>query len=190
MRTVCIDPGHGGVDPGAIGAKGTPESKVNLSIAWAVVRELHRAEPAIRVVMTRGGHHINPSLRARADIANRSEADAFVSIHCNAAEDPGANGFEVWTHHGKDCSDDLADVLHDVIQRAFPGLRGRMDPSDGDSDKEAGFIILRNSEVPAALVECAFITHPSEETLLNSEEWRRRMGAAIALGILNYLEVL
>lgn len=93
LRKVIIDPGHGGNDPGAIGKYGLKEKDVNLDIAKRLSRLL-RAE-GVQVVLTRSTDKFIP-LPMRAELANRSGADLFISLHANAARSRSLNGFEVY----------------------------------------------------------------------------------------------
>jgi len=94
IRTVVIDPGHGGKDPGAIGPRGTKEKDVVLKIAHKLAKELHQSLRT-RVILTRY-HDIFLTLADRTAIANREKADLFISIHCNASLKPHSKGFEVY----------------------------------------------------------------------------------------------
>ncbi len=92
---IVIDPGHGGRDPGAVGASGSREKDRTLEISL-MVRDLLRIRlPELRIVLTRTVDEY-VSLGARTRMANRNRADLFVSIHCNAAENRSANGFETY----------------------------------------------------------------------------------------------
>jgi N-acetylmuramoyl-L-alanine amidase len=92
-RTIVIDAGHGGMDSGAIGSRGTMEKDVNLHVARALAEAL-RKEKGFRVILTRNSDEFIP-LNKRTDIANHARADLFVSIHCNASQPRGALLFEV-----------------------------------------------------------------------------------------------
>ena len=96
LRTVCIDPGHGGKDPGCVSAdKKTYESRVNLDIAKRVSALIKEKCPDVKVIMTRSNDTF-VTLAGRADIANRGNADLFLSIHVNSAPSaPSANGYSV-----------------------------------------------------------------------------------------------
>jgi len=94
IKTIVIDPGHGGKDPGAIGPRGIKEKDVVLKIAHKLAKELHK-NLKTRVILTRY-HDIFLSLAERTAIANREKADLFISIHCNAGLKPHSKGFEVY----------------------------------------------------------------------------------------------
>lgn len=98
VRTIVIDPGHGGHDPGATGPTGLKEKDVNLAIAKALKRKIedNGGEFGVsRVVVTRSDDRFIP-LEERTGIAKRERADLFVSIHCNAAKNNQAHGIETY----------------------------------------------------------------------------------------------
>ena len=94
IRTIVIDPGHGGKDPGAIGRRGTKEKDVVLKIAHKLAKDLHK-NLKTRVILTRY-HDIFLPLAERTAIANREKADLFISIHCNASLKSRTKGFEIY----------------------------------------------------------------------------------------------
>jgi N-acetylmuramoyl-L-alanine amidase len=94
IRTIVIDPGHGGKDPGAIGQYGTKEKDVNLSIAFKLAQILHE-KTNLQVILTRKEDEFIP-LAERTQIANLKKADLFASIHCNSGLDKDAKGFEIY----------------------------------------------------------------------------------------------
>jgi len=98
VRTVVIDPGHGGHDPGAIGPTGLKEKDVTLAIAKALKSKLEQSGREFgisRVILTREDDRFIP-LEERTGIAKREHADLFISIHCNAAKDSDAHGIETY----------------------------------------------------------------------------------------------
>ena len=105
---ICIDPGHGGSDPGAIGPTGLKEAMVNLDVALL-----------LRDLLAHAGHKVIPtriidqtiSLKDRSFTSNANDADLFISIHCNAAVRRDARGIEAWTTVGRTKSDDWAEKI-------------------------------------------------------------------------------
>lgn len=184
---IVIDPGHGAPDGGAVGPKGTREADITLKVAHALAKEL--AARGHIASMTRSGNSRTfrsdrtADLRSRPAFANRIGADCLVSLHCNGAANPDANGFEIYTTPGRDHSDQLATAIFEAWSRMFPHQRRRTDTSDGDPDKEANYLVLRECRVPAVLVEIAFITNPQEEAFLRSPANHDAMAAAVADGI-------
>ncbi len=95
VRTIVIDPGHGGRDPGAVGPRGVKEKDVNLAIAKMLKKKLERHGIAERVILTRYDDRYIP-LEERTAIARKYRADLFISIHCNASRDRKAHGIETY----------------------------------------------------------------------------------------------
>lgn len=191
MRVV-VDPGHGYPDPGARG-KVSNEADINLDVAFFLSKILSEKFKVI-APMTRTGtkrlyrDNRNLDLSARPAMANRINADAFVSIHCNGAVAVEANGFEVITTPGQNNSDKLATAIFDSWKEAFPAQKKRADYSDGDPDKEANLKVLRETRCPSCLLELGFISNPQEEKFLLNKLNQEMMALAIAKGIIKYLE--
>ena len=171
---VCIDAGHGGSDSGAVNRKtGLKEKHVNLTVARLVKSILENN--FCSVVMTRDSDVYLP-LPARADIANRANVDAFISIHCNDADNKQANGIETFY---KGC-----EPLASGIQQQLASIPGHINRGI----KKANFSVLRRTAAPAALVECEFINHPEMGTWLSTRKAEDELALAIAHGILIYLQ--
>jgi len=96
IKTVCLDAGHGGKDPGCLGPAGAREGKVTLKIILELGKRLKAEYPDMKVIYTRDTDEFI-ELFERADIANRNKADLFISVHCNAAVNKSAYGTETYT---------------------------------------------------------------------------------------------
>jgi len=183
MLKITIDPGHGGRDPGAIGPTGVQEKVITLAVAKKVAAIL---QPVMEVILTRYDDiqlstNLSVDLTKRAELANFSLSDVLVSIHCNAATDPSAHGTETHCYPKSVRGKTLAGMI-----------QGRLIPALALTNrgvKESNFAVLRQSQMPAALVELAFISNPAEEALLGSEEFQDRAALAIAHGICDFLGV-
>jgi N-acetylmuramoyl-L-alanine amidase len=187
VKTIALDPGHGGEDPGAIGPSGLRECDVTLDLASRIgvcLRNDALVDP-LRVVFTRS--HQGASLENRALLSNDVEADCFLSIHCNAATTPMARGIEVFTSPGETDADRIATSIFEEMTAAFPDMQKRFDYSDNDPDKEARFFVLIHTLAPAVLVEVAFISNPEEEAMLRDEAFLDQMATAISTGVLRIL---
>lgn len=181
---ICLDPGHGGEDSGAVGPAGAQEKSVVLSVALHLERAL--VEMGHQPFYTRVDDRYL-SLPGRCDHANAEGADLFLSIHANAAAAAQAHGFEVWTSPGWTPADPWATEIWNSIRESFPLLRGRVDTCDGDPDKESKFYVLVNTHMPAVLIETAFISNPAEERKLTDPGWRLRMAGAIASAVYRHV---
>lgn len=172
---VCIDPGHGGTDPGAIGAgpECLREKVVNLEMAFALEAELKRLEHS--VIMTRRRDR-TLSLSARARFANRYVANVFISLHANAGASPAAEGIEVFHFPQSEAGFRIADRVLQRVSERFPDHKNR-------GIKESNFAVLRLTAMPAILLECEFITNPRQAAFLSDKDNQRSMAAAIASGL-------
>lgn len=172
---ICIDAGHGGKDPGAIGSKRTEEKKHVLDMCKMAGE--YAENQGFKVVYTRT-EDIFVSLSRRAQIANENNCDVFVSIHNNSFKDPKANGMETWSYPGSNEGLKLSKIVEKEVVIAS-GLRDR-------GCKTARFAVLRRSNMPAILVEVGFISNPYEERLLMKADFKSKIAEAIVKGICNY----
>lgn len=185
---ILIDPGHGGSDPGAV-ANGLRECDINLSVATYLATCLK--ERGVGVELTRRTDKF-VSLRGRTDLEHRLAPDLTVSLHCNAAANVGAHGFEVWTSIGLTASDRAAYHVINTIQDAFPLRKLRYDITPGeqrwDVDREKNFWMCHKTKGPAILIEMGFITNPDEAAWLGDPNTHLQMATAIAAGVGRFLQ--
>ena len=170
---ICIDPGHSGpVEPGAC-ADGFIEAALTLSIAFQLGSKF--AAKGHDVIYTRAGDIDSDGLSFRADMANAVKADVFLSIHCNAAENPDAHGVETFHYPGSSDGQRLAESIQSVLAAAaYTRDRGV---------KSADFAVLRLSDMPAVLIECGFITSAADRAVLTTHVGQERIAASIVSGI-------
>lgn len=181
-RKICIDAGHGGKDPGALGPNGERECDVALAVAMLLGGMLAER---FDVIYTRRDDTF-VELARRAQIANDGQADALISIHCNSGPEGQGDGFEVFTTPGETASDKLAVDLFTAYAGYFPHLRKRMDLSDGDADKEANFTVLSRSRCRAVLFELEFIHTITGVHFLTHPMNQARMAEALAAGVMRH----
>jgi N-acetylmuramoyl-L-alanine amidase len=182
--TVVIDPGHGGTDRGARGK--TPfceEKRVCLQTARLVKKYLDQL--GYHVVMTRNTDAFIP-LSKRVEIASQSGSSAFVSIHYNSSRNPIAQGIEIFFYDSKEdrtrsiASKKLADaILPRLIRRTAAQSRGV---------KKGNFYVIRETTMPAILVEGGFISNPQERSLLKDRAYQEKIARGIADGIDQYFK--
>lgn len=174
---ICIDAGHGGYDPGAVGPGGTKEKDVTLVISLLLAEKLRVAGQ--EVILTREGDVVKwtPSndLTKRCQIANNNKADVFISIHANAATNPAATGTETYHHVSSIAGKKLAKAVQENLIIAF-GLPDR-------GIKTANFTVLTGTNMPAILVELAFISNQAEEAMLRSAGYQEQAAEAIYRGL-------
>jgi N-acetylmuramoyl-L-alanine amidase len=179
---ILIDPGHGGSDPGAV-ANGLRECDINMAVATLLAEALTTQH---YVWKTRNADTF-VSLRARTDFEHRISPDLTISLHCNAAANTSARGFEVWTSIGETASDRAAYHVINTIQDAFPLRKLRYDITPGeqrwDVDREKNFWMCHKTKGPAILIEMGFITNPDEAAWLGDPNTHLQMATAIAAGV-------
>jgi N-acetylmuramoyl-L-alanine amidase len=181
-KVVILDPGHGGRDTGARG-NGLNEKDVNLSIALLAAEEGRRR--GLDIVLTRE-KDVEMSLRARTDLISRYDTTLFVSIHNNSNTRPNSvSGTEVYYHMQDADSRALAEAIHDSIV-AQAGTKPRGARSDSRL-YSTGLFVLRNSPVPAALVEVGYINHSGDAARLKDPSFLKTVAKAIIDGIVSYL---
>lgn len=172
-QSVCIDAGHGGSDPGALG-HGLRESDINLDVAQRLA-DLMRAS-GWTVYMTRTSDS-TVSLSARTSYANSHNASRFVSIHCNAFNQ-SAHGTETYSYtSGSSTSHSMRDRVNPQVVYALSTYNRGC--------KTAGFYVLRYTNMPAILCELAFIDNQSDAAKLGNSYYRQRAAEAIRTGVLN-----
>ncbi len=216
VRTVVIDPGHGGDEVGAVGPAGAMEKDVTLAVARRL-RAAIQNSLGYQAFLTRDTDAL-VALDDRAAVANNYKADLFVSIHCNASRAHGAHGSEVYflSYQASDDESrrlaqaegaaalplapegsDLSLILWDMAQAEHleesSALASRIQEelaevtgSQGRGIKQAPFRVLVGAAMPAVLVEIAFITNSEEEKLLVSDAWQARVAAALLRGIARF----
>lgn len=186
---VVIDPGHGGIDPGKVGAGGSYEKDINLSIAKYLKEQLQKEK--IEVIMTRETDEglyqesdVNKKradMRARMDIMNRPEVDMIVSIHQNSFSAQSSKGAQVFYQASSETGKMLAEKLQEVLISEVD-QENRRQPKANNS-----YYILKKSEKTAVIVECGFLSNPQEEKLLLQEDYQKKIAKAVKKGILEYL---
>ena len=176
---VVIDPGHGGPDPGAVGIGGLRETDVVLDISLQVSKFL--STKGVKVLMTRN-KEIDLDLPPRVVRANRSRADAFISIHANASRGNrrDVNGLETYYYTGYK-GHNLAKKIHQEIIKVAYGSPDR-------GVRRSRFFVIRRTDMPAALVEVGFVTGRIDSRKLKQANHRQKLAFAISKGILNYLK--
>jgi len=168
--TVVIDAGHGGYDRGGIPGQRVVEKEMTLDVAQRLKKVL--SANGYRVVMTRDSDVFVP-LGTRVAIANAYADAIFVSVHFNSAKRSGASGIETY-FYGRE-SLPLASAIHYFVAGGAP--------SSNRNVRRRGYYVLRKNRNPAVLVECGFLTNPSEAALAQSASYRQKLAEEIAAGV-------
>lgn len=212
-HVVAIDPGHGGIDPGTTGVRGTREKDVTLAMALVLKRQLE-ASGRYRVRLTRDRDQF-VRLRHRLAKARDSNAELFISLHADAIKNRRFRGASVYTLSevasdkeaeelaakenkvdlivGMDFSDkspEVTNILIDLAQREtmnyaaqfatllLSELRGSVKVLR-NSHRYAGFAVLKAPDVPSVLIEMGYLSNATDEKLLTSAAYQRKLAAAI-----------
>jgi N-acetylmuramoyl-L-alanine amidase len=219
-RTIVIDPGHGGHDPGTIGRHGLKEKDLVLDVALRLER-LVRRELGAEVVMTRSTDVFIP-LEERTAIANARDADLFLSIHANASRDPSARGIETYflnfarSRHAEAVAarenaiseatlKDLQQLVKAItlnskidesrdfaasIQEAMVSGVRRHNAVPDRGVHTAPFYVLIGANMPAILAEISFVSNPQDERRLRSPDYREMLARSLLGGVRTYLDAL
>ena len=205
FRTVIIDPGHGGKDPGATNSLGT-EASYNLKVGMYLKDILEKS--GFKVIMTRDSNRYL-SLQQRVDVANQSRENAiFVSIHHNSGQS-AARGIETFTlspvgvaHYGSNLKASdlqtrngnfhdsanvaLATAVHGTLLTTLKDEKTKKAYTLDRGIKRARFSVLSGVKHPSILVECGFMTHPYEARLINDTGYQKTVAKSIAFAIQRY----
>jgi N-acetylmuramoyl-L-alanine amidase len=223
LKTIVLDAGHGGKDPGTHGKK-TKEKDVTLSVVLKLGSMLKAKYPNLKVIYTRTTDNFI-ELHERAAIANRKNADLFVSIHCNSGP-PHICGSETYAmglhtsegnlkvakrensvvlkednylqqYDGFDPNSPMAHIFFANIQNAYldrslglaQKIESQFEGEVGKSSrgvKQAGFLVLWKTAMPAVLIELGYLTHHKEEKTLHGEEGQNKAAKTILKAISKY----
>ena len=185
-KIITLDPGHGGSDPGAIGASGLKEKQITLEISMRV-KELLEKEGA-KVFMTRTTdkdvYAPNASdraeLQARVNVAEKNNSDLFISLHINSSVNKSVGGFSSYYYPKTDNDLKIAKAIQDKFAKNF-GV-------DNLGVRQANFYVVKRCSMPATLLEMCFISNPKEEKLMKSKWFQKKTARLIVEGVKNYFD--
>lgn len=186
-KVITIDPGHGGSDSGAVGPTGLYEKTATLKIGLNVAEMLKQSGAKVYVTRKSDKDVYAPNasataeLQARCNVGNWSNSDIFVSIHLDSFTSPSAQGTTGYYYAGGSYnSQKLATYIKDgVIEQIGTPDRGA---------QTCNFYVVKNTEMPATLVEVAFVSNPDEEAILKSEDGIKKAAKGIFNGIVKYFQ--
>ncbi|QSH41782.1 N-acetylmuramoyl-L-alanine amidase [Lentisphaerota bacterium ZTH] len=195
LRTIMIDPGHGGKDDGGKGTY-TKEKYMTLQIGRRVGKMLQ--QKGYRVVITRNSDRYL-TLAQRTELARKYKADLFISIHTNIAANKAVDGIEtfclapagtastssskaVWTKYSGNCYDKNNMNIAYQVQSALI----RRTKADDRGVKRSRFFVVKNAPCPAILIECGFLSNRLEEKKLRSSWYQNLLAKSIVEGVLRY----
>ena len=224
VDVIVIDAGHGGKDPGASGKK-SKEKNITLAVALKTGKYIKENIPDIKIIYTRKTDKFI-ELHERSEIANRNNADLFISIHVNASTKSSITGTSTFVmglnkaekqldvvkrensviltednyqtkYDGFDPNSPESDIIFSLYQNAYLDKSIRLAELVQDEFKQkakrtdrdvrqAGLVVLWNCSMPSILIETGFITNPSEEIFLNSENGQNIIASAIYRAVKKY----
>jgi len=215
---IVVDAGHGGHDTGTIGPNGLMEKDLVLDVALKLGKLLESRMGA-EVVYTRDDDTFIP-LETRTAVANKEQADLFISIHANSSSDSSARGVETYylnftssrdalevaarenavseksIHELQDLVKKIAlkekieesrEFAGDVERSLYSGLSVKSPGLHNRGVKKAPFVVLIGANMPSILAEVSFISNPTDERKLKTEEYRQRVAESLYKGISKYV---
>lgn len=188
-KTVVVDPGHGGMDPGKIGINDVEEKEINLEISLMLRDKLEKQ--GIQVVMTRetdqGLYDEDSSnkkvqdLQRRVELIHEEQPVCVVSIHQNSYPDASVKGAQVFYYEDSTEGKKLAEELQNA-------LIAQVDPENHRQAKgNTTYYLLERTDVPLVICECGFLSNPEEAELLTDQAYQETLTDAIVSGIQEYL---
>jgi N-acetylmuramoyl-L-alanine amidase len=186
-KVIVIDPGHGGIDAGAVSRTGILEKNINLEIAQYLATMFRQA--GATAILTRSGDYDlteknqsgwsnRDELQARLDLADKNNASLYISIHLNSYPSPDCEGAQVFYHPRSTESYRLATLVQQELINCL-----------GDSYRRAqgeDFFVLRNPKRPAIVVEAGFLSHPREGILLTEPAYQNKVAWCVYAGVVQF----
>ncbi len=188
-RVIVIDPGHGGYDPGALGSKGIHEKEIVLDVSKNLADILRQAGAEVLLTRENDIDLSDPGsslyrakeqdMTRRVDLANRVQADIFLSIHCNSFPDGRQRGAQTFSQPGSEESKKLAVSIQRELNRflEFPGREA----------KQVDYFTGRMTKMPSVIVEIGFISNNREENLMLDQIYQNKIAWSIYAGVARYL---
>lgn len=180
---IVIDPGHGGEDPGKVGINDILEKDINLQISMKV-RDLLE-EVGIEVVMTREDDKVpdrkKEDLGNRVELINKTRPTLALCIHQNSYTTPDIFGAQVFYHTKLEEAENAAMLVQESMKAIDQSNKREIKENDT-------YYMLKFSEVPTIIVECGFLTNPTEAQKLTTEEYQNDVAFAICEGIVKWLD--
>lgn len=181
-QLIVIDPGHGGKDFGSEAARVVTEKELNLKTAKIVVAYLRQM--GFQVVMTRDEDRFVP-LAMRTRLANNQRADLFLSIHYNSAPSPAAEGIEIF-YYRSDMQRPRMHASKQLAQKVLQTLKAETG-AKSRGVKEGNLAVIRETTMPAILIECGFLTNPKECERIKQASYMKKVARGIAMGVRDFI---
>lgn len=189
-KVIVLDPGHGGPDGGAVGKGNVLEKEIALAISLQLRDYLQQA--GALVIMTRetdqdlAGRDVQGLSRRKTDdlykrlsIINESNGDLFLSVHLNVIPSPRWRGAQTFYNPTNEESEAVSLFIQDELRR-------NLENTDRKAKHLSNIFILKEADIPGAIVEVGFLSNPSENELLQQTPYQNKIAASIYQGILRY----
>ncbi|MBC8591551.1 N-acetylmuramoyl-L-alanine amidase CwlD [Wansuia hejianensis] len=194
-RIIGIDPGHGGVDPGAVSKNGVHEDDINLQIALKLKRFIEQSGGvAILTRETDTGLYTEQSttlrekkvedLKKRKTVIEESECEVFITIHMNSFTSSRYYGAQTFYMKGSEEGQNLAQLIQEEFRNTLDKDNKR-EPAERED-----IYLLKELEIPSVLIEAGFLSNPLEEKLLITDEYQEKIAWSIYSGIMKYFNEL
>ncbi len=187
-KTIVIDPGHGGPDPGKVGINQALEKDINLSVSLKLKELLESCQTKVIITRTEdrclgdeaSSNQKREDMRKRVEIINGSNADFAVSIHQNSFQQESSKGAQVFYHASSAQGQSLADsIQQSLIENADPENHRAAKANDT-------YYLLKKSTCPLVIVECGFLSNSAEAEKLCTDDYQNTLARAIVTGIADY----
>jgi N-acetylmuramoyl-L-alanine amidase len=190
-KVIVLDPGHGGPDGGAVGKDETVEKDIVLQVAKDLRNYLQQSGALVYLTReedkdladgeTKGlARRKVEDIRRRVAFIKDKEADFFLSIHLNALPSTRWHGAQTFYYPGLEKSEDLAKFIQAEIKR-------NLENTNRQALALNGMYLLKNAEVPGALIEMGFLSNEHERELLKTESYQQKMAGSIYEGVLRFV---
>lgn len=189
-KLVVIDPGHGGVDPGALGSNGVHEKNIVLEVSQKLADILRQAGAEVLLTRESDRDLSDPELQnlykikvqdltRRVELANQNNADIFLSIHVNSFPDRRQCGAQTFSQPGSEESKKLAVAIQKELNNFLD--------NPGRQAKQVDYFANRMTKMPSVIVEIGFISNPAEEKLMLDPVYQNKIAWSVYAGIARYL---
>lgn len=188
--TVCIDPGHGGADPGSIGYRTkVHEDSINLKMSLMLKEKLESA--GINVIMTRetddglaegtGKAFKKKDMQMRKDFISKMRPNMVISLHQNSFTNHQLRGAQVFYDKTSETSKQIAEFIQEQFLKYLEHSNKTTSPGD--------YFMLKCTTAPSVIVECGFLSNETEEKLLQTDEYQEKIVNCIYIGIVKFLQL-
>jgi len=185
-KTVAIDAGHGGFDPGKVAGDGTEEKGINLKIAQKLQSFLEQGGAIVvntRVTDEALGNTKRDDLKNRVELAKVNNADLLVSIHQNSFPKNSVKGAQVFYNKSSQDGKKLAGCIQKRMREVVDNNNDRVEKDN------TNYYLLKKVNIPSVIVECGFLSNTVEKEKLISDEYQEKLAWAIYMRILDYYSI-